>query len=56
MNPHSYGHLIVDKEANLPSGGKKKTACYTNAAGSTGGQYVEECKLIHFISLCKAQV
>jgi hypothetical protein len=26
---------------------EKKTAFLTNAAGSTGGQYAEECKLIH---------
>ena len=29
-----------------PSSGKK-TAFSTNGAGSTGGQHVEECKLIH---------
>jgi hypothetical protein len=29
-----------------PSSGKK-TAFSTNAAGSTGGQHVEECKLIY---------
>jgi hypothetical protein len=35
---------------------EKKTALSTNGAGSTGDQHVEECKLIHFISLYKAQV
>ena len=43
MNPHTYGHLILAKEST--SG--KKTAFSTNGAGSTGGQHVEECKLVH---------
>jgi hypothetical protein len=47
MNPHTYGHLILAKEST--SG--KKTAFSTNGAGSTGGQHVEECKLIHSYSL-----
>jgi len=33
------------KELKLSGG--KKTAFSTNGAGSTGGQQVEECKLIH---------
>jgi hypothetical protein len=45
MNPHTYGHLIFDKETKTTSG--KKTAFSTNGAGSTGDQHVEECKLIH---------
>jgi hypothetical protein len=35
MNPHTYGHLIFDKEVKPSSG--KKTAFSTNGAGSTGG-------------------
>jgi hypothetical protein len=45
MNPHTYGHLIFDKELKPSSG--KKTAFSTNGAGTTGGQHVEECELIH---------
>jgi hypothetical protein len=40
MNPHTYGHLIFDKEAKSSSG--KKTAFSTNGAGSTGSYHVEE--------------
>ena len=32
---------------------EKKTTFSTNGVGSTGGQHVEECKLIHFISWWK---
>jgi hypothetical protein len=46
MNPHTYGHLIFDKGAKTTQWGKK-TAFSTSGAGSTGGQHVEECKLIH---------
>ena len=36
MNPHTYGHLIFDKEAKtIHWGKKKKTAFSTNGAGST---------------------
>jgi len=45
MNPHTYGHLIFDKGPKPPNG--KKIAFSANGAGSTGGQYVEECRLIH---------
>jgi hypothetical protein len=45
MNPHTYGHLILTKELKPSSG--KKTSFSTNGAGSTGGQHVDECKLIH---------
>ena len=48
MNPHTYGHLIFDKEF-FSSG--KKTAFSTNGAGTTGGYHVEECELIHFYLL-----
>ena len=44
MNPHTYGHLIFDKEVG---GGGRETAFSTNGAGSTDGQHVQECKLIH---------
>ena len=41
MNPHTYGHLIFDRELKLSSG--KKTAFSTNGAGTTGSYHVEEC-------------
>jgi hypothetical protein len=40
MNPHTYGHLIFDKELKPSSG--KNTAFSTNGAGTTGGYHVEE--------------
>ena len=43
MNPHTYGHLIFDKEAIAIQW--KKTFS-TNGAGTTGGYHVEEFKLI----------
>jgi hypothetical protein len=46
INPHSYGHLIFDKEAKTHTVEKKK-AFSINGAGLTGGQHAEECKLIH---------
>jgi hypothetical protein len=55
MIPHTYGHLIFDKGAKTIQW-KKKAAFSTNGAGSNGGQHVEECELIHLISLYKAQV
>ena len=45
MNPHTYGHLIFEKELKPSSG--KKTEFSTNGAGTTGSYHVEECKLIH---------
>jgi uncharacterized protein (DUF736 family) len=45
MNPHTYGHLIFDKEAKTIQW--KKRASSTNGTGSTGGYPVEESKLIH---------
>jgi hypothetical protein len=50
MNPHTNGHLIFDKGAKTIQCQKKKknkTAFSTNGAGTTGGQHVKECKLIH---------
>ena len=49
MNSHSYGYLIFDKEAKTIQWKKKKKkkVFSTNGALSTGGQHVEECKLIH---------
>jgi hypothetical protein len=44
VNLHAYDHLIFDKEAKTIQW--EKTAFSTNAAGSTGGQHVEECSLI----------
>jgi hypothetical protein len=46
MNPHTYGHLIFDK-GDKTIQWKKKTACSTNGAGSTGSYHVEEWELIH---------
>jgi hypothetical protein len=46
MNPHTYGHLILDKESKTIQWGKKR-AFSTNVAGSTGSYHVEECELIH---------
>ena len=45
MNPHTYGHLILDKGAKTIQW--KKTAFSTNGAGTTGSYHVEECELIH---------
>jgi hypothetical protein len=45
MNPHTHYLLIFDKGVKPSSG--IKTAIPTNGAGSTGGQDVEEYKLIH---------
>jgi hypothetical protein len=53
MNPHTYGHLIVDKGAKTVQW-KKKTAFSTNGGGSTGGQCVEEYELIHFYLLVQS--
>jgi hypothetical protein len=39
MNPHTYGHLIFDKETKLSSG--KEIEFSTNIVSSTGGQHVE---------------
>jgi hypothetical protein len=47
MNLHTYGNLIFDKEVKTIHWKKKKTIFSTNSAGSPGGQYVEECKLIY---------
>jgi hypothetical protein len=33
INPHSYAHIIFDKDAKTV---EKKTACLTNVAGKTG--------------------
>ena len=44
MNPHNYGHLIFDKGTKTI---QWKKAFSANGAGSTGGQHVEECELIH---------
>jgi hypothetical protein len=55
INPHTYGHLIFNKETkNIPMGGKRerkvrKKAYSTKAAGLTGSLHVEECKLIPYL-------
>jgi hypothetical protein len=45
INPYTYGHLIFDKGAKTIQW--KKDSISTNGAGTTGGNHVEECKLIH---------
>jgi hypothetical protein len=45
MNPHTCGHLILDKGAKTIS--RKKKAFSSNGAGSTGGYHVEEFELIY---------
>jgi hypothetical protein len=42
MNPHTYGHLIFDKEGKTIDG--KRKASPTNTVGLTGCLHVEECK------------
>ena len=54
INPHTYGHLIFDKEDKIIQW--KKEASSTNGVGLTGGLHVEECKLIHTYHPAKAQV
>jgi hypothetical protein len=49
MNPHTYGHLILDKGAKTIQW--KNNSIFKNGAGTTGGNHVEECKLIHFYLL-----
>jgi hypothetical protein len=46
MKPHNYGHLIFAKEAKTIQWAWG-AAFSTNGIGSTGGQHVEKCKLIH---------
>ena len=40
INPHTYGHLIFDKEASIYSG--EKTASSISDAGKTGQLHVKE--------------
>ena len=40
IKPHTFKHLIFDKEEKIPNG--KKKAYLTNGAGITGYQHVEE--------------
>ena len=46
INPHTYEHLIFDKEAKIITL-EKKESIIKNGAAITGCQYVEECKQIH---------
>jgi hypothetical protein len=48
INPHTYGHLTFDKEAN-PYNGKRR-ASSTNGASLTGCLHVDDCK---YLSPCK---
>ena len=43
MNPHTYEHLIFEKEGKLSQWGKKR-ASSTNGSGLTGYLHVEEWK------------
>ena len=45
MNPHTYGHLILDKGTKTIQW--KKDSISRNGAVTTGGYHVEECELIH---------
>ena len=45
INPHTYKHLILDKEAKLYNGINKSSP--TNGAGITGCWNVEDCRQIH---------
>ena len=40
INPHTYGHLIFDKEARVYNG--EKTASSISGAGKTGQLHVKE--------------
>jgi hypothetical protein len=51
MNPHTYGHLIFDKEGKTIQWGKKKAVFSTVGAGSTGSKHVEESNMIRFFLL-----
>jgi hypothetical protein len=44
MNPHTYGHLIFDKEAKTLQWGKN--SIFNKCCWHYGCYYVEECKLI----------
>jgi hypothetical protein len=60
MTPHTYGHLIFDKEAKtIQCGGGVgvgRRAFSTNGAGSTGSLHVEECELIHTYLLAQSSI
>lgn len=45
INPHPYGHPILEKEAKIIQW--KKKASSTNSAGTSGCLDGEECKQIH---------
>jgi hypothetical protein len=51
MNPYIYGNLTFDKGSKTIQWEKKDSILFcfilfyfTNGAGTTGGQHVEECK------------
>jgi hypothetical protein len=54
MNPHTYSHLIFDKDVKNHLAGKKVIAFSTNGAVSTGSLHVDECKLIHIYLLAQS--
>ena len=45
LNPHTYGHVIVDKDAKTIQW--EKTPFSWNTAALSGGQHVVECKFVH---------
>lgn len=54
INPHTYGHLIFDKQArNMPW---ENDSIFNKFAGQTGGLNVEDCKLIYFYHPAQTQV
>jgi hypothetical protein len=54
MNQHTYGHLLFHKEAKTIQ--LKNDSFSTNGGGSSGGQHVEECKLIHSYLLVQSKL
>ena len=54
INPHTYGHLIFDKEAKTEEWNTK--SIFKNGAGQTGHLHVEKRKYIHIYHLHKTQL
>ena len=45
--PHTYGHMVIDKEASNNNNKKKKKTSSTTVASIPGYLHVEECTYIH---------
>jgi hypothetical protein len=54
--PAHLGHLIFEKGAKIIYWEKKKKTVSTNGDDSTGGQHVEEYKLIHSYILVQSSI